>query len=192
MKDTDVMLDFPGLALAAAPTYEVVLPKIEAKKIVRGARPHSNYETERGKPMPNIIHGFLQTRLVVNLDKFSDRFDFMTEVTLDLQPAATPDVCIYPRKESYQRSTVKAKTTDMPLTSIEIVSPSQSIDEMAKKVRDVYFPAGIKSAWILVPAFKAIHLMLPGDRNSYFDKGDMLDPTTGIKISVDKIFERIV
>lgn len=80
----------------------------------------------------------------------------------------------------------------MPLTTIEIMSPSESIEVMAKKVREQYFPAGVKSAWIVVPAFKAIHVMLPNDNNLYFDKGELTDPAIGIQLSVDKIFERVI
>ena len=33
-----------------------------------------DYETERNKPMPNRIHGTIQTRIVVLLDQYNDRF----------------------------------------------------------------------------------------------------------------------
>jgi len=37
----------------------------------------TDYETERNKPMPNIIHGTIQTKISVLLTiQYGDRFDF--------------------------------------------------------------------------------------------------------------------
>lgn len=152
-----------------------------------------DYETERGKPMPNLLHGTLQTTIIVQLAlHYGDRFDTPTEVTLDLSPAATPDICIYPKRASFDRLGTPAKEPDIPLTTIEIISPSQSFNAIAKKIRQVYFPAGVKSAWIVVPELRGIHLLLPDDNNLYVSKGTLTDPATGVEISVDKVFERVV
>ncbi len=152
----------------------------------------SDYETERNKPMPNRLHGTLQGRITSQLySRYGDRYEFPTEVSLATTPPKTPDICIYPLIELVRKD-IKAKEEEPPITTIEILSPSQSIDELTNKVRDLYFPMGIQSAWIVVPAFKAIHVMLPDDNNFYFDKGMLQDPATGIEISVDKVFERVV
>lgn len=155
--------------------------------------PELDYETARNKPMPNRLHGTLQSQITFLLrSKYGDRYDFPTEVSLDLKPGATPDICIYPRKASFDRFDTPAKEPEMPITTIEIISPSQSLEDMAKKIHKTYFANGVRSAWIVVPAFKAVHLMLPDDKNLYFSSGLLTDPATGIEISVEKIFERIV
>ena len=152
----------------------------------------SDYEIERNKPMPNRLHGTLQGRITFQLySRYGDKYEFPTEVSLATVPPKTPDICIYPLKD-LNRDEIKAKEEDVPITTIEIISPSQSLEELTKKIRNTYFPMGVKSAWIVVPSFKAIHVMLPGDNNLYFDKGMLHDPATGIEISVDKIFERVV
>ena len=157
------------------------------------ANPEIDYETERGKPIPNLLHGTLQTAIIVQLAlKYGDRYDSPTEVTLDLKPAATPDISIYPRRASFDRLDTPAKEPEMPITTIEIISPSQSFSEIAKKIRKSYFPSGVKSAWIVVPELKGIHVLLPDDNNLYFSSGTLTDPATGIEISIDKVFERIV
>ncbi len=164
---------------------------IDAPEVVETA---SEYEIERGKPMPNLLHGALQATIVVQIAlRYSDRYDTPTEVTLDIKPiAATPDICIYPHRASFDRLGTPAKEPEMPLTTIEIISPSQSFNEMTRKIRMAYFPAGIKSAWIVVPELRGIHLLLPDDNNLYFSAGTLTDPATGIEVSVDKIFERVV
>ena len=84
-----------------------------------------------------------------------------------------------------------AKETEMPLTTIEIQSPSQSLEDLVAKAWEYYFPAGVKSAWVFIPALKAVRIILPGDQNFLFISGEANDPTNGIRIPVEKIFEGI-
>lgn len=148
----------------------------------------TDYETERGKPMPNIVHGTVQTQISFLLKgSYGDQFIFPNETSLATDPATTPDICIYPKRKLDARETA-AKETEMPLTVIEILSPSQTIDFLQSKVWDVYFPAGVGSAWIVVPQLKSIQV-LTRDGEELFYKKTLKDPTTGIKISVEKVFE---
>jgi Uma2 family endonuclease len=152
----------------------------------------SDYEIERNKPMPNIIHGTIQSKLSRMLgNAFDGQFIFPNELGLNTTPPSTPDICIYPLKKLDIKN-VQAKESIPPLTTIEILSPSQSINELAHKAWDLYFPLGVKSSWIVVPEFKAIHIMLPGDVNLYFDKGILKDPATGIELEVEKVFEDLI
>ena len=57
---------------------------------------------------------------------------------------------------------------------------------------DIYFPMGVKSAWIVLPEFKAIQVVLPDDQKHYFDAGTLTDPATGIQISIEKVFEDLL
>ncbi len=148
----------------------------------------TDYQIERNKPMPNIIHGAIQSKLTVLLDKYSEKYLFVGELSLDTTPGSTPDLCIYPKKKLDIKN-VEAKATEPPLTTVEIMSPSQSFNEMIHKVWDLYFPMGVKSAWIVVPEIKGIHVILPGDQNLYFNSGTLTDPSTGIEIEVSRVFE---
>lgn len=100
-------------------------------------------------------------------------------------------MCIYPQKKLDWR-TVSAKESEMPLTTIEILSPSQPLEELVAKAENAYFSAGVKSAWIVVPALKTIIVLLPGEQKSYFTEGMLQDPATGISIPVDKVFEDLI
>lgn len=153
--------------------------------------PETDYETERGKPMPNRIHGAIQTKLAVLLNQYDDKFQCPSEVSLATSPPTTPDICIYPQKKLDWR-TVSAKESEMPLTTIEILSPSQPLEELVTKAESGYFPSGVKSAWIVVPALKTIIVLLPDEQKLYFTSGMLQDPATGISIPVDKVFEDLV
>lgn len=149
----------------------------------------SEYELERNKPMPNRIHGKIQTQLTFQLHlKCFENYDYPNEVTLDTTPPSTPDICIFPKKELDWKTT-KEKEEEVPITTIEIISPSQDILEMGKKIHQLYFPMGVKSAWLVMPPpFKSFCIMTPDGKNRFFESGTLTDPVTGIEIEVEKVF----
>ena len=149
----------------------------------------SEYEIERGKPMPNIIHGTLQSKINLLLSvRYGDKFIFPSELSLATVPPTTPDICVCPKRK-LRLSEVEAKETEMPITAIEILSPSQHLDQLQDKAWEIYFPAGVQSAWIVVPELKAIQVLLPNDEMHLFHNMTLTDPATGIQIEVGKVFE---
>ena len=161
----------------------------KAASVAARARYESEYEIERNKPMPNRIHGVIQSCIGYLLRlQYGDRFQFGSEVSLATNPPTTPDLCIFNKKKLRLRD-IEAKETEMPLTVIEIISPSQSIDFLQDKAWNIYFPIGIGSVWLVVPELKAIQLLLPNDEQYLFYNDTLTDPTTGIQIPVEKVFE---
>jgi Uma2 family endonuclease len=153
---------------------------------------HSDYETERGKPMPNIIHGTIQAQLVFLLKTyFGDRYIFPSELSLATNPSTTPDVSIYPKRKLDLRET-EAKEAQMPLTAIEILSPSQTIEELQDKAWDIYFPAGVLSSWVVLPSIKAIQILTPDGQSRLFYENTLIDPATGIQLDIKKVFEDLL
>ena len=149
----------------------------------------NDYETERNKPMPNRIHGTIQSKLNFQLElNYGEQFDFPNEVSLDSKPGSTPDIAIF-EKNILDRKTVQAREEEVPITTIAIISPSQSLPMMAKKAVDVYFPLGVKSAWIIQPPpAKSVYIFTPDGQHEAFTKGKIIDKVTGIEIELDKIF----
>ena len=85
----------------------------------------SDYEIERGKPMPGKHHAFVQSNLIFELGlKYADKFQVLPEITLSL-PAhnTTPDSAIYPPMEFGEE---EIKMTKIPLCTIEILSPTKN------------------------------------------------------------------
>lgn len=150
----------------------------------------SFYEIERNKPMPNRIHGQIQGDLVFLLNlKYRKKFNFSSEVSLATTPSSTPDICIFSIKK-LDIMEIDAREKEAPITTIEIQSPSQSPDELVKKVHQLYFPMGVKSAWIVLPALKAIQVLTPKG-NELFSEGILKDATTGIELKIKEIFENL-
>ena len=151
-----------------------------------------DYETERNKPMPNILHGIIQGNLAFEIKlHYQGQFTIASEVTLDTKPkASTPDLCLFEKRERNLKD-VQAKSSEIPLTTIEIQSPSQAPEFLVKKALESYFPAGVKSAWIIIPSMKAVRIILPDDQNFLFISGEVHDPSNGVKVAVEKIFEGV-
>lgn len=148
----------------------------------------SEYELERGKPMPSRNHGKIQARLSqLLLNRHSEQYDVMSEVTLVLpERDVTPDIAIYPKRpDDWQHDEVKI--TEMPLLAVEIVSPSQRLSEVEDKVRQ-YHRAGVKSVWVVFPSLRAIALYEAGQLPKVIASGKVQDATTGIAMTIEELF----
>lgn len=154
----------------------------------------NTYSRERGKPIPSLKHSLLQSELIfLQKKENSEKFTIASELSLDFMPKdATPDICIYPKMEIDMNSEEDVvKMTEPPLTTIEILSPTQLLNNVISKIRQIYFTNGVQSSWVIIPSMKAVVLYLPGhDLDGYqlFKSGEMNDPVTGIKLNVKDIF----
>ncbi len=151
----------------------------------------SEYEQERGKPMPSKNHAIIQTALSFALfGRYRKQFSILSEVSISLSSdKATPDIAIFPLL-SVDWKHDEITLSEPPLTTIEILSPSQALSVLTDKAED-YFSIGVKSCWIVLPQLTTI-LTIQADRtNTYFQIGDTLnDPATGITLEVDAVFAR--
>jgi Uma2 family endonuclease len=104
----------------------------------------SDYEPERGKPMPTYNHAMVQGELVFALKlNYRQRFSIAPElnITMPTRPDAVLDIAIYDKRPVDYLHDITSMT-EMPLTVIEIISPSQSNSEILAKF-ERYFVAGV-------------------------------------------------
>ena len=152
-------------------------------------QPLSAYETERGKPMPNLVHGLIQANLVFELKvRYRTDYHIASEVSLATSPdGSTPDVVVYPNFAiDYQNQ--PAKRSDAPLLCIEIQSPSQSNEEMVAKTH-MYFQFGVKSCWVVLPSLRAVMVFdRPGHYVFFYEDDTLRDPNTGFELPLTAIF----
>lgn len=150
----------------------------------------SDYELQRGKPIPTTTHAIIQSNLVFELrNHYHQQYRILSELTLDTPPnGSTPDVVIYPFFEADFTKEYPARRTDAPLITVEIQSPSQSLDEMVDKA-NVYFDFGVKSCWIVQPRIKGIFVFSQPNQYLFFHHDDVLqDPNFDIKLSLSNVF----
>jgi Uma2 family endonuclease len=149
----------------------------------------SDYETERGKPMPSKLHARIQTRITVYLtNHYLEQYEAFTELTLDTPgEKSTPDICLYPLEEvNFFHDEIKRK--DPPLATIEIISPSQTLQTLIDKTAD-YFSFGVKSCWIVLPSLQSVYVFKAPFSHEVFSLGEEIrDPNLDIRIPMDVIF----
>ena len=147
----------------------------------------TDYETERGKPVPSLNHGVVQAFLIASLLRYREKYTIVSELslTLDGKPYV-PDISIYPKLAvDWQHDHVKK--TEPPLTVVEILSPTQSLDSLITKA-DAYFAAGVQSCWIVQTVLESVVVLVPGKKPSVHTGGEFMDPVTDITVKLAEIF----
>ena len=147
----------------------------------------STYELERGKPVPSFNHGKVQTRLGSQLLAYEDEYVTISELNLDLKgDKLVPDLSVFPYRKSQWDQDI-SWVTEPPALVIEIISPSQSINELFNKAKR-YFKGGVPTYWLVIPPLQTIVILQPDQKPRYFPDGMVEDENTGVQVSVDQLF----
>jgi Uma2 family endonuclease len=150
-------------------------------------REQTDYEKERGKPMPSLNHGIVQAMITGVFLAYRDEYTPVSELALQLDDRrVTPDVCVYPKIEANFQEDVTAMS-EMPLTAVEILSPTQSTQEVVDKIMDL-LAAGVESCWLVQPAMETVTIYTSGEKPKTFSTGTFTDPATGIEAAIPDIF----
>jgi Uma2 family endonuclease len=150
----------------------------------------SQYELERGKPIPRINHSAVQANAVFELKtRYREQFRFLSEINIAVADRVmVPDIGIFP-KMAVDMANDNIVAQQSPLTTIEILSPTQSIGELINKAAS-YFASGVKSCWIVVPEVSGIFVYSAPGEYTFFHKGQTLvDAATSIELPVAPLFE---
>lgn len=148
----------------------------------------SQYELERGKPMPSFNHAIIQARISQQLlNGYEDQFSVGSEMSLiSTTPPTVPDLSIFPEAPiNWMQDEVKV--TRIPLTVVEILLPSQTVTELTDKAK-LFFSTGVKSYWLVQPSFRIIMVLRPNEEELVFHNDILTDPTNGISIDLKKVF----
>jgi Uma2 family endonuclease len=149
----------------------------------------SSYEQERGKPMPSENHSYIQTEMSFQLKtNYGRQFDIFSELSLELTTGkAVPDICIYDKKpRDWKHDTIRRK--DPPILAVEILSPKQNFNDITDKIFNIYFPAGVRAAWIVLPPAESIMLFTPSGVIKTFHKEMLTDTASGFDIDLNNVF----
>ena len=146
-----------------------------------------DYEQERGKPLPSYNHGIVQANLILSLNvACRDRFSIASELSLASEPPMTPDVSVCRlRQPDWLHDEIRV--TEAPLTAMEIVSPSQSINDFIPRIES-YFRFGVQTVWLVVPPLKQVAVFTPDKEPQVYSDGEVVDPKLEIRLPLDEIF----
>ncbi|CAN5447683.1 hypothetical protein BH09BAC4_BH09BAC4_01620 [soil metagenome] len=146
----------------------------------------SEYEAERGKPMPSKNHSIIQSNLIFELKlHYRDTYRFLSEITLE-NPRAVPDIGIFPPM-NFDPLHDETKLNQVPVGVVEIISPSQTQEELVEKA-GLYFAAGVQSYWLVNPVFRIIHVMHSLDEYKNVIEGTLMDNKSHISLEMSEIF----
>jgi Uma2 family endonuclease len=149
----------------------------------------SQYEQERGKPMPSKLHGHIQSTINILLGVgYWDRFSFFSELNLQLNGwDSVPDISIFPKMQ-FNYSQDEIRVAEPPLCTIEILSPTQSMQELISKA-ERYFVHGVKSCWLVIPGVKNIYVFSsPTEYQIFRDTETLHDPVIDVRLELSKVF----
>jgi Uma2 family endonuclease len=148
----------------------------------------TEYELERNKPMPSLNHALVQTSLIMALAPYSKIYRFASELNLDLEEwSSVPDLCILsPLQPNFREDQVAV--TEPPLGIIEIVSPSQSLNQLVTKAES-YFAHGVQSCWLVLLPLTNIYVFSDPNNYQIFREHEILhDTVLDIKIALSEVF----
>ncbi len=140
--------------------------------------------------MSSFNHSELQSHMAFLLrTAYRHEYSIPTELDFEFASGKTrPDLCILPkRKVNWLADEIVMQ--DVPLTTIEILSPEQSLNSLTERIYKKHFPAGVKTVWLVVPTVQTISILLPNRTQINFSQGLITDPVTGIQLNLSDIFE---
>ncbi|EDN65229.1 protein containing DUF820 [Beggiatoa sp. PS] len=81
------------------------------------------------------------------------------------------------------------RVSQMPDLAIEVLSPSQTINELLKKI-NAYFALSIKSCWLVMPALEEVRVFSQLQCYKNFDINDkeINDEVMDIHLPIQKVF----
>lgn len=149
----------------------------------------SDYETERGKPMPSLNHSAIQSNLIMELAPWRKKYRIASELSLDLSEwPSVPDLSILP-KQPLDLDNDTIAVAEAPLCVIEIISPTQSLNELTAKARS-YFAHGVQSCWIVLPPLGNIYVFTSPNEYQIFKADETLhDPVLEVSFPLQGVFE---
>ncbi len=148
----------------------------------------SDYEIDRNKPMPSLNHAIVQANLIALLHQFKN-YRVASELSLDLVDwPSVPDLSIFIKQPlDFKNDLIKVKVA--PLCIVEIISPTQSLNELTDKARE-YFAHGVKSCWLVLLPLTTICVFSSPDECAFFRADQTLEDTIlGISLPLKEVFE---
>ncbi len=116
----------------------------------------------------------------------------LSEYRLGTEDEIRPDVCAYQNVPAVpDKEDDLIKVSQMPDLVIEVLSPSQSINELLRKL-DAFLALGIKSCWLVIPSLEVVKVFSQDSHKTCDIQHDTegTDESTDIRLPLQNIFEK--
>ena len=135
---------------------------------------------------PSFNHAYIQVNLGA-LFKAMPEYSAFSELTLTINGADyVPDLVVYPKRPvTYYHDALKM--TDIPLLIVEILSPTQGMQEIIDTFV-IYLQAGVKSCWLVQPYGQSVMVWTSPETYTHVVEGDLVDNALGLRVPLAQIF----
>ena len=124
-----------------------------------------NLENDRqDEEMPSLNHSYICLQILRQLLQ-----NEKVELTLDIANGLTPDISIFPKEQihpNFFRDVPKFQ--QMPVLAIEVISSSQTIEELLEKAAQL-IQAGVKVVWTIEPHSRSVFVTTPSEEKLFHD-----------------------
>ncbi len=134
--------------------------------------------------MPSLNHSHICLQIIKQL-LANEAIEPLPELTLDIANGLTPDISVFPKNQlrpNLFHDVIKVK--EMPLLAIEVISASQTIQEMLTKAA-LLVQGGIKSVWTVEPHSQSV-FVTTATSEALFHK-EVVE-SEGVRVDFAKVF----
>lgn len=134
--------------------------------------------------MPSLNHSYICLQITKQL-LLNETIEPLPELTLDIANGLTPDISVFPKNQiqpNFFHDIIKFK--ESPLLAIEVISASQTIQEMLAKAL-LLVQGGVKSVWTVEPHSQSV-FVTTATKEALFHRE--LVESEGIKVDFAKVF----
>jgi len=134
--------------------------------------------------MPTLNHSYICSQIMRQLLP-NEQIEVLPELTLAIGNGLTPDISIYPKeqiKPDFWNDITRFEQP--PLVAIEVVSPSQNIQDLLEKAR-LLTNSGAKTVWTIEPFSHSIWVTTEKETRLFHNT---IIESEGIKVDFQKIF----
>jgi len=136
--------------------------------------------------MPSLNHSYICLQILRQLIG-SETVEPLPELTLDIANGLTPDISVFP-KSQIQPNPFRdiSRFQERPILAIEVVSSSQTIQEMLQKATQL-INEGVKVVWTVEPYSRTVFVTTQTGETLFHEE---LIENEGVQIDFAKVFPK--
>lgn len=139
---------------------------------------------EQVEKMPSLNHSYVCAQIMKQLLQ-NDEIQPLPELTLDIDKGLTPDISVFPKAKVHPNFFEDVlKIQQLPLLAIEVVSSSQSVQEILAKAV-LLVNAGVSTVWAIEPYGRSVFVISDQAKTLFHEEPVESD---GIKVDFAKVF----
>ncbi len=123
---------------------------------------------KQDEKMPSLNHSYICLQILRQLLQ-NEKVEPLPELTLDIANGLTQDISIFPKEQIHPNFFHDvSKFQQMPVLAIEVISSSQTIEELLEKAAQL-IQAGVKVVWTIEPHSRSVFVTTSSEEKLFHD-----------------------